>query len=213
MDRLSAEGYQTDKGANYLAYYESFFSPHRHRAVNLLELGIHRGGSLQMWRDYFTYGQIFGVDLNPVAIPESSRIHTFVGDVGDLGIFQRIEAETGVGVFDIIIDDASHTGAGVRTSFEHLFPERLAPGGIYVIEDWGTAYMKDWPDGMAYKAAPGTNGHGGFASHEAGVAGYVKCLTDHIARADIGVGGGRIEAYPIEFMTIAPGLVFIKKSP
>lgn len=211
MDRLSAEGYDTDKGGNYLKFYESFFSPHRHRALNLLELGINRGGSLQMWRDYFPYGQIFGVDINAVAMPDAARIHVFQGDVCDAGVFQRIETETGVGVFDIIIDDASHIGTSVRTSFEHLFADRLTPGGLYVIEDWGTAYMKDWPDGRAYEA-PGVNADGSFASHAAGVAGYVKLLTDHVARADIGVGGGSIDPHQIEFMTIAPGLVFIKKA-
>jgi cephalosporin hydroxylase len=210
MDRLSAEGYQTDKGPNYLAYYESFFAPHRHRALNLLELGVHLGGSLQMWRDYFSYGQIFGVDLNQVSLGDGSRVHTFVGDVCDPGVYERIAEETGVGAFDIIIDDASHIGVNVRASFEYLFANRLAPGGLYVIEDWGTAYMQHWPDGKAY----GSNGsdEGGFSSHHAGVAGFVKTLTDHVARGDIEAGGGRITGYPIEFMTIAPGLVFLKKS-
>lgn len=211
MDRLSSEGYQTDKGGNYLTYYESFFSPHRHRALNFLELGINRGGSLQMWRDYFTYGQIFGVDINAVSMPESPRIHTFVGDVCDPGVFQRIEAETGVGVFDIIIDDASHMGASIRTSFEHLFPERLAPGGIYVIEDWGVGYWEQWPDGEALKAGAHSDEGKRMLSHQAGAAGYVKVLVDHAARTDVERGGGSLAAFPIEFMTITSGLVFIKK--
>lgn len=213
MDRLSAEGYQTDKGPNYLAYYESFFAPHRHRALNLLELGIHLGGSLQMWRDYFQYGQIFGVDLNPPSMPEGARVHPYAGDVCDPSVFERIEEETGVGVFDIIIDDASHIGVNVRTSFDYLFSNRLSPGGLYVIEDWGTAYMQHWPDGKAYgpNNLNGSDG-GGLSSHHAGVAGFVKTLVDHVARGDIEAGGGNIAAYPIDFVTVAPGLVFVKKS-
>ncbi len=212
MDRLSGEGYNTDKGPLYLDYYESFFAPHRHRAVNLLELGIHQGGSLKMWRDYFEYGQIFGVDIQPAPIEATPRIHTFVGDVSTPDVFTEIESATGVGTFDIIIDDASHIGANVRSTFEHLFVNRLSPGGLYVIEDWGTGYMKAWPDGAAYHANGDVDGNR-FLSHDAGVVGYVKALVDHVARADVTAGGGAVpNAFAIDFMTVAPGLVFLKKS-
>lgn len=209
MDRLSREGYDTDKGPNYLRYYESFFAPHRHRALNLLELGVHMGGSLQMWRDYFPYGQIFGVDLEARAIANAERIHTFVGDVRERAVFETIARDAGVGVFDIIIDDASHIGAAARDSFEHLFRDRLAHGGIYVIEDWGTGYRQDWSDGAAWAEPEPTKLR--FPSHDAGLVGYVKSLIDHLAIADVEAGGGRLAAHPIEFITFAPGLVFIKK--
>jgi SAM-dependent methyltransferase len=211
MDSLSSAGYDTDKGSNYLAFYEAFFAPHRSRPINLLELGLHRGGSAQMWRDYFQYGQVFGVDLNPVSLSDTTRIHVFVGDATDRGLYDHIATETGIGQFDIIIDDASHIGANVRKSFEYLFRERLAPGGIYVIEDWGTGYMQGWPDGAAYAASP-FDGEQHFPSHDAGVVGYVKSLVDHVGRADVVAGGGQIQAFPIEFLTVAPGLVFMKKS-
>lgn len=211
MDSLSSAGYDTDKGPNYLGFYEAFFAPHRSRPINMLELGLHRGGSAQMWRDYFPYGQIFGVDINPVLLLDTTRIHLFVGDATDRGLYDRIEKETGIGQFDIIIDDASHVGAHTRTSFECLFKERLTPGGIYVIEDWGTGYMQHWPDGAAYTPSTFDSAQR-FPSHDAGVVGYVKSLVDHVGRADIVAGGGQIQAFPIEFMTVAPGLVFMKKS-
>ena len=211
MDSLSSAGYDTDKGPNYLGFYEAFFAPHRSRPINMLELGLHRGGSAQMWRDYFPYGQIFGVDINPVSLPDTTRIHLFVGDATDCGLYDRMERETGIGQFDIIIDDASHMGAHTRTSFEYLFKERLVSGGIYVIEDWGTGYMQNWPDGAAYTPSAFDSAQR-FPSHDAGVVGYVKSLVDHVGRADIVAGGGQIQAFPIEFMTVAPGLVFMKKS-
>jgi hypothetical protein len=49
--------------------------------------------------------------------------------------------------FDIIIDDASHLGELTKTAFWHLFDNHLKPHGLYVIEDWGTGYWSDWPDG------------------------------------------------------------------
>ena len=40
------------------------------------------------------------------------------------------------------MDDGSHVGSHILTSFEVLFP-KLTPGGTYAIEDLHTAY---WPD-------------------------------------------------------------------
>lgn len=41
----------------------------------------------------------------------------------------------GFGQFDIIVDDGGHYFDQIRTSFEVLFKDALAPGGLYVIED------------------------------------------------------------------------------
>ena len=51
---------------------------------------------------------------------------------------QRVLA---IGPPDVIIDDGSHIGEHVCTTFETLFP-RMATGGVYVIEDLHTSY---WP--------------------------------------------------------------------
>jgi len=40
-----------------------------------------------------------------------------------------------------------------RRSFWHFFQHHLKPGGLYVIEDWGTGYWSDWPDGAAATGA------------------------------------------------------------
>jgi len=56
--------------------------------------------------------------------------------------------------FDIIIDDASHLGKLTKIAFWHLFETHLKGGGFYVIEDWGTGYWSDWPDGMSMWGTP-----------------------------------------------------------
>ena len=53
--------------------------------------------------------------------------------------------------FDIIIDDASHFGDLTKIAFWHLFDNHLKPSGLYVIEDWGTGYWRDWTDGKTYR--------------------------------------------------------------
>ena len=37
-----------------------------------------------------------------------------------------------------------------KMAFWHLFDNHLKPNGLYVIEDWGTSYWDDWPDGKNF---------------------------------------------------------------
>ncbi len=73
---LHRSSYDTDKGSAYLHDYDRKFAHLRESPVALLEVGIHRGGSLQLWRDYFPSGTIVGFDLNPPPAfsDESGRI-------------------------------------------------------------------------------------------------------------------------------------------
>ena len=65
--RLKANGYDTDKGSNsYLEKYEKYFGHLVKNKINLLELGIYKGGSLLMWRDYFKKGTIVGLDIESI---------------------------------------------------------------------------------------------------------------------------------------------------
>jgi hypothetical protein len=115
----------------------------------LLELGIKDGGSLQLWREYFPKGIIVGLDILPVALTSrDGRIRTYEGPQQDTGLLDRIGRENAPGGFDIIIDDCAHIGTFSRVSFWHLFEHHLKPGGIYVVEDWGTGYWWDWVDGI-----------------------------------------------------------------
>ena len=55
--------YGSDKGAishGYVDHYERMFGPLRRRARKVLEIGIYRGASLQMWRDYFPRAEVYG---------------------------------------------------------------------------------------------------------------------------------------------------------
>jgi hypothetical protein len=132
--------------------YESFFAPLVGQAISLLELGVHKGASLRFWRDYFENATIVGLDCNPVRIDDSTgTIHVYQGYQQDIGLLDRIAQEQAPDGFDVIIDDCSHIGRFARISFWHLFQNHLKPGGLYAIEDWGTGYVRSWPDGRHYK--------------------------------------------------------------
>ena len=149
-----AKRYSTDKAEHlhYLANYERYFSPLRHSNVKLLELGIRDGGSLYMWRDFFHHGRIAGLDIEAVTLDDpSGRITTYTGEQQDKTLLSRIADDTAPEGFDVIVDDCSHIAALSRVSFDHLFYNHLRPGGIYVIEDWGSGYWDDWADGARYR--------------------------------------------------------------
>ena len=152
MNKLDSTGYDTDKGTNgYLGIYDERFRHLVDSEINLLELGIQRGGSLLMWRDYFRRAVIAGLDCDAVTVDDTTgRVHVYRGFQQDTAILDKIRVETAADGFDIIIDDASHLAGPSRASFWHLFENHLKPGGVYVIEDWAVGYWDNWPDGKKY---------------------------------------------------------------
>ncbi len=151
---LNAEPYDTDKArhTHYLQNYEEHFEKLLGKEIRLLELGVYKGGSLLLWKDYFDRGLIVGLDLTRIELNDSSgRIRTYCGEQQDTVLLDRIARETAPEGFDVIIDDCSHIGELTRVSFWHLFDNHLKPGGLYVIEDWSTGYWDGWFDGVGLK--------------------------------------------------------------
>lgn len=136
-------------GRNYLHHYERHFEVLRHLPVRLLEIGVHGGWSLRLWRDYFKMGQIYGIDINPECKQhEGDRITVRIADQGNCIDLNNIAA---LGPFDIIIDDGSHYVPHIVDTFEILWP-KLNNGGFYVMEDMRLSYENvnmTWP-GMSH---------------------------------------------------------------
>jgi hypothetical protein len=227
--QLDLDQYRTDKISNqYLERYDPFLAPYLDQPVKLLELGIYRGGSLRLWRDYFPRGLIVGVDavIDPAVQPED-RIRVYQGWQQDTTFLTRVALENAPDGFDIIIDDASHLGELTRVAFWHLFTHHLRPGGLYVIEDWGTGYWSDWPDGQAYRPRSGLSQR--FLSwlkqlgllrrvaadtHAYGMVGFVKELIDEQGMHDLSrrmLHGQPQRSSLFESVTVTPSIVFVRK--
>lgn len=137
-------------------------------------------------------------------------------DQTDGPTLERICREFSPDGFDIIIDDASHVGCHSLRSFEILFP-RVKPAGFYIVEDWGTGYWPDWPDGAEVSAVSLAACDGDLAkrivSHDHGMVGFVKFLVDETAGDDRYQRGSVSPRAPgqIEFMHVHPGQVILKK--
>ena len=141
--------YDTDKVSHgYLPHYQSRFDAIRESSITLLEIGVMKGASLRMWRDFFSQGSIYGIDIVPAVMFTEDRIKTFSGAQQDATFLGSVAAETGP--LDVVIDDGSHSVNHHLISFEILWPH-LKFGGWYCIEDCFSMFYAMWAtaDGQA----------------------------------------------------------------
>lgn len=208
-----AAGDFTRKAPSYLQEYERILTGLRDSDVRILELGVSSGASLLLWRDYLSNAVIVGIDIEkmPGTIANQDRIHFIQGSQDDPLTLEKA-AEIAGGAFDLIVDDASHLGYLTKRSFTYLFPKLLKPGGIYVIEDFGTAYMPEYPDGSSFAEPLSddmTSDTTVFESHQFGMVGVVKQLIDHMMQE---LMTGSRSYLSIARMTILTNIAFIEKS-
>ena len=138
-------------GHNYTDVYEAYLEGARDRPITLLEIGLgvtgrrwrsaiaegrNQGGgaSMRMWYRYFDRARILGVDVNPAPHLDNDRIRTGMADQGRPGQLLAFLDDAGVELVDVIVDDGSHRPDHQQIALSTLFP-RLAPGGLYFIED------------------------------------------------------------------------------
>lgn len=128
------------KWHHYIPIYDRYFAPYRNTPMRFLEIGVNKGGSLQMWRRYFGDDAVlFGIDINAdCAQFDGQAGQVRIGSQDDPDFLADVVQEMG-GV-DVVLDDGSHRMAHIRATFLALFPA-LADGGLYMIEDLHTAYL------------------------------------------------------------------------
>jgi hypothetical protein len=149
------EKYGTDKTlSGYTSTYSDLFEPIKDKTTSILEIGLGTlnpeipssfagnvrhfdfykpGGSLRVWRDYFSKAQVYGIDIAKDCMFSEERIKTFLFDSSEKEYcdyyLDNLE-------FDVIIDDGNHDPKYQVKTLKNLFP-KLKEGGIYIIEDLG----------------------------------------------------------------------------
>jgi len=146
-DFLTNDKRMIHKWVHYFPVYERYFSRFVNHSLVFLEIGVSKGGSLQMWKRYFgPFATIVGIDIDPACQSlEEKQVHVRIGDQSDPAFLQGVVDE--FGPFDVILDDGSHIMRHVCASFHYLY-DFVKEGGIYVIEDLHTAYMPDYEGGL-----------------------------------------------------------------
>ena len=133
-----AKKYPTSKNDHgFIEIYHKYFSNLKEHKINILEIGVERGDSLRMWREYFTNATICAIDLHDRDISVNNA-EILIGDQSDHSFLQTLVNK--YGKFDIIIDDGSHQSKHIISSFNFLF-NHLSDNGIYVVEDLQTSYQ------------------------------------------------------------------------
>jgi predicted O-methyltransferase YrrM len=127
----------------------------------IAEIGVYRGGSAAFLHQLFKPRRIVCVDLaEKVPAPLEAYARQHAGTITThFGVSQddrprvaELVRSDMVGQLDVVVDDASHIYEPSKATFEMLFP-MLAPGGIYVLEDWDWSHSAPAQEPDHYWAA------------------------------------------------------------
>ncbi|HZF02487.1 MAG TPA: class I SAM-dependent methyltransferase [Methylomirabilota bacterium] len=128
------EGRGIWKWRHYFDIYHRHFSKFVGQRVNLLEIGIFSGGSLDMWRSYLgDQCHIHGVDIKEECkCYENEYTTVHIGDQTDRNFWKKFRDNNPP--IDILVDDGGHTAEQQRITLEEMLPH-LRCGGVYLCED------------------------------------------------------------------------------
>lgn len=132
---------RTDKNTrhSYLGLYQELLVDKKETAKRVLEVGIDRGGSIKLWRDFFTNATVYGIDIIPIdniwdELKKLNNIIVYVStDAYDEMFFKSTFLDEGI-KFDFMLDDGPHTIESM-IQFIRLYSHLLTEDGILIIED------------------------------------------------------------------------------
>lgn len=135
------------KWQHYFDIYDRYFTSFIGKTANILEIGVDKGGSLELWNNFFENASLYAIDnnVNVKNIKFEFSVDIEVGDQADPNFLKNYTERKPM--FDIIIDDGGHHVYQQLITLVHMFP-RLREGGIYVIEDVHTSYVPAYGGGF-----------------------------------------------------------------
>ena len=144
----------TDKNTthSYLCLYDKLLENKRNTAKNVLEIGIgdfgeKNGGSIKLWRNYFTNATIYGLDILPInrvmdEILNDDRIILYTStNAYDDNFFRNNFLDKNIKC-DFMLDDGPHTLESM-IKFIKLYSQIMTDDGLLIIED---VQSRDWID-------------------------------------------------------------------
>ena len=136
----------TDKNTahSYLELYETLLNKKKETAKNVLEVGLgdfksKNGGSIKLWKDYFTNATIYGLDiLGPDRVIDEllhdSRVVLYTEtNAYDEEVFKDKFLNKNIKC-DFMLDDGPHTLESMKT-FIRLYSQIMTDDGILIVED------------------------------------------------------------------------------
>lgn len=139
------------KWHHYLSIYDKHFKRFQGKNPTILEIGISKGGSVEMWNHYFD-GQctIYGIDIDPACleVPKKLNItnaHIELGDQSKREFWQAYLKDKPK--FDIVVEDGGHTMEQQIVTYEELI-NHVSDNGVYLCEDLHTSYWESYGGGF-----------------------------------------------------------------
>jgi hypothetical protein len=136
-----ASDFKSDKGTthDYInGYYSNEFTSKRNDKLKILEIGVHRGTSMKLLREWFINSEIIGIDPFGDGLPEG--IADEIRNIGNITIIQDDGYTQNVldmfedNSIDYLIDDGPHTLDSQLFAIEYWF-KKVKVGGTMIIED------------------------------------------------------------------------------
>ena len=142
---------KTDKNTthSYLELYQKLLISKKETAKNVLEVGIgdfgeKNGGSIQLWKDFFTNATIYGLDILPIdrvmdELLNDDRVILYTSSNAYDNEFFTTQFLNKNIKCDFMLDDGPHTLESMK-QFIKLYSQIMTDDGILIIEDvqsWG----------------------------------------------------------------------------
>jgi hypothetical protein len=126
---------KTDKGTyhNYIVgYYNNEFNSLKESDITLLEIGILKGESTKLFRDWFTNAELWALDNNAAGagVFDIDGVNILWEDAYDDSVVSKFDNN----YFDYIIDDGPHTLESQKLTIIKWLP-KIKSGGKLIIED------------------------------------------------------------------------------
>lgn len=143
------------KHSHYFEIYEKHLERFVGKSPVVVEVGICRGGSAELWQRYFGEGAtIIGIDVDENAFKPEHQTPGCIqirGDQGDPKFWEEFFKE--YPEVDIFIDDGSHHMSHQITTILAAY-NHVKDDGVYICEDTHTSY---WPEYLgSLRSSPGT---------------------------------------------------------
>jgi len=144
----------TDKNTihSYLPLYQTLLEKKKETAKNVLEVGIgdfnnKNGGSIKLWKDFFTNATIYGLDINPLnrvidELLNNKQVILYTSTDAYNEEFFKVNFLNKNIKCDFMLDDGPHTLKSMIT-FIKLYSQIMTDDGILIIED---VQSFDWLD-------------------------------------------------------------------
>ena len=137
------------KHSTYLDAYPNLLSPYIGKEVTLVEVGLFKGGSLFMWRNFLgDKVRIIGVDIEQSSVQwRDFGFEIHIGDQSDPAFWKTFFHN--VGPVDILIDDGGHGNLQQISTVVNAV-NFINDGGLLIIEDTHCSYRRDFGNPHPY---------------------------------------------------------------